>query len=87
MKGLRLLVVGVFLAVSSHVWAEDRQKMVVGIGDIEYKAGGYSQSQAFGDMLVTALVRTRKFKIIERARMDQILREQGMRFPHWSHRR
>lgn len=79
MKALRLLIVGVVLAVSSHVWAEDqKQKMVVGIGDIEYKAGGYSQSEAFGDMLVTALVRTRKFKIIERARMDQILQEQGM---------
>ena len=78
-KAICLFVVGVVLTVSSQVWAqEDRQKMVVGIGDVQYKAAGRSQSDAFGDMLLTALVRTRKFKIIERARMEEIMKEQGM---------
>ena len=80
MKAARLFMVGVLLAVTSQVWAQEdqQQKMVVGIGDIQYKAPGRSQSSAFGDMLLTALVRTRKFKIIERARMEEIMKEQGM---------
>ena len=79
MKAACLFMVGVLLAVTSQVWAqEDRQKMVVGIGDIQYKAAGRSQSDAFGDMLLTALVRTRKFKMIERSRMEEIMKEQGM---------
>lgn len=83
MKAARLFIVGILLAVSSSIFAQEDQdqqrKMVMGIGDIQYKAAGRSQSDAFGDMLLTALVRTRKFKIIERARMDEIMKEQGMR--------
>ena len=57
---------------------DQQRKMVVGIGEIQYKAAGYSQSEAFGDMLLTALVRTRKFKVIERERLEAIYEEQGM---------
>ena len=34
--------------------------MVVGVGNIQWMASGYSQSEAFADMLVTALVQLKK---------------------------
>lgn len=55
----------------------------IGIGNIEYQAPDqYSSAaegtRAFIDMLTTALVKTGKFDVIERQRMESILREQQM---------
>ena len=68
-------------------------KVTIGIGEIEYRAqdssankrlSAYSRTQtredtrAFVDMLTTAFVKTRKFNIIERDRMGEILKEKGL---------
>jgi len=67
-------------------------KVTIAIGDIEYRAkdssenkrytaygkGSREDTRAFVDMLTTALVKTRKFDVIERDRMAEILKEQGL---------
>ena len=67
-------------------------KSVIAVGDIEYRAKDSSENKryraygkgvredtrAFVDMLTTALVKTRKFKVIERDRLDEIFKEQGL---------
>ena len=67
-------------------------KQTIAVGDIEYRAkdsrenkeyrafgkGVREDTRAFTDMLTTALVKTRKFRVIERDRLDQILKEQGL---------
>lgn len=68
------------------------QRIRIGVGDIEYRApdsdrdkaysafgrGVREDTRAFIDMLTTALVKTQKFDVIERDRMEAILQEQGM---------
>ena len=68
------------------------QRIRIGVGDIEYRApdsdrdkrysafgrGVREDTRAFIDMLTTALVKTQKFDVIERDRMEAILAEQGM---------
>ena len=67
-------------------------KVTIAVGDIEYRAKDSSENKryraygrgvredtrAFGDMLTTALVKTRKFNVIERDRLDEIFKEQGL---------
>lgn len=67
-------------------------KVKISIGNIEYRAkdssenkrysaygkGTREDTRAFVDMLTTALVKTRKFEVIERDRMAEILKEQGL---------
>lgn len=68
------------------------QRIRIGVGDIEYRAPDSDRDKAYGafgrgvredtrafiDMLTTALVKTQKFDVIERDRMEAILQEQGM---------
>ncbi len=68
------------------------ERIRIGVGDIEYLApdsdrdkafsafgrGLREDTRAFIDMLTTALVKTQKFRVIERDRMEAILGEQGM---------
>jgi curli biogenesis system outer membrane secretion channel CsgG len=68
------------------------QRIRIGVGNIEYRApdsdrdkrysaygrGAREDTRAFIDMLTTALVKTQKFDVIERDRMEAILQEQGM---------
>ena len=63
--------------------------VTIAIGDIEYRAKDSSENKRYGaygkgsredirafvDMLTTALVKTRKFDVIERDRMAEILKE------------
>ncbi len=61
----------------------DSGRVRIGIGTIEYQAPDPSRraaqdTRAFVDMLTTALVRTGKFDLIERQRMESILQEQQM---------
>jgi len=67
-------------------------KVTIAIGDIQYSAkdssenkrysaygnGSREDTRAFVDMVTTALVKTRKFEVIERNRMAEILKEQGL---------
>ncbi|XZZ60263.1 CsgG/HfaB family protein [Microbulbifer sp. SSSA002] len=84
--GYLLVFMGLF---SGPVFA---QKVTIAIGDIEYRAkdssenkrymaygnGSREDTRAFVDMLTTALVKARKFEVIERDRMAVILKEQGL---------
>ena len=78
------------LIFASPVFSQ--QKATIAVGDIEYRAKdstenkhyrAYGQdpredTRAFVDMLTTALVKTKKFNVIERDRMAVILKEQGL---------
>jgi len=68
------------------------QKATIAVGEIEYKAMDSSEdkqyraygqdprenTRAFVDMVTTALVKTNKFDVMERDRMNAILEEQGL---------
>lgn len=67
-------------------------KKTIAVGDIEYRAkdsrrdkrlraygkGAREDTRAFIDMMTTALVKTRKFRVIERDRLGEIFKEQGL---------
>lgn len=88
-----IVVLFAFGILCSHsVFAEEGGKQTIAIGEIEYRAkdssenkrygaygkGSREDTRAFVDMLTTALVKTRKFNVIERDRMAEILKEQGL---------
>ena len=87
MKKTALLAVAAFLCVAAF-----GQKATIAVGNIEFRAMDSSQNKelrafggetredtrAFGDMLTTALVKTNKLDVIERDRMAEILKEQGL---------
>lgn len=90
MKKWMLRIVVVLLSVNAFAQAD---KFKMGIGDIEYRAElsqadkdrhSYGRrepidnTRAFVDMLTTALSKTRKFDLVERDRMTEILKEQAM---------
>ncbi len=65
----------VFVFAASGVWAQE--KVQVGIGKIESGVYGANPDN-FQTMLETQLIKTNKFTIIERSRIDEILKEQGL---------
>ncbi len=87
-----LKIATVFMAVILFSPLASAERIKIAIGSIEYRAkessenkrlnsygkGVESDTRAFVDMLTTALVKTNKFDVIERDRMDEILAEQGM---------
>lgn len=94
MAGLvALVLLGLFVG-STALAAQNAapERIRIGVGNIEFRApdsdrnkmysafgGGVREdTRAFIDMLTTALVKTQKFDVIERDRMEEILKEQGM---------
>lgn len=92
-KIINILSIMIFLLItiiSMPSFADD--KTTIAIGEIKFRAQDSSENKryraygnapredtrAFADMLTTALVKTRKFNVIERNRMAEILKEQGM---------
>jgi curli biogenesis system outer membrane secretion channel CsgG len=89
MKRMVAILLAFGMLFSNSVFAG---KVTIAIGDIEYRAkdssenkrysaygnGSREDTRAFVDMLTTALVKTRKFDVIERDRMGEILKEQGL---------
>lgn len=89
MKKMVTILLAFGVLFSNLVFAE---KITIAIGDIEYRAkdssenksyraygkGSREDTRAFVDMITTALVKTRKFDVIERNRMAEILKEQGL---------
>jgi len=64
-------------------------KVTIGIGEIKLSTSGNNrharagrrdadETMAFQDMLATALIKTRKFNVIERAQLGQLLNEQAL---------
>jgi curli biogenesis system outer membrane secretion channel CsgG len=92
MNKLMAVILAFGILCSHSVSAEANEKITIAIGEIEYRAkdssenkrygaygkGSREDTRAFVDMLTTALVKTRKFKVIERDRMAEILKEQGL---------
>ncbi len=90
MKNLFMVSAIVTLIFSGSAFPQ--QKATIAVGGIEYRAKdsaenkhyrAYGQdpredTRAFVDMLTTALVKTKKFNVIERDRMTEILKEQGL---------
>ena len=87
---LGVLALSIGLAAAAQDTAPERIR--IGVGNIEYRApdsdqnkiysafgrGVREDTRAFIDMLTTALVKTQKFDVIERDRMEDILKEQAM---------
>lgn len=78
-----LLIVSLILLVSLIVQAnaQDLQalKKRVAVINFEDRAGyGHNVGRGVSDMLVTALVESDKFTVIEREELDEILKEQGL---------
>lgn len=87
-------IISIFILTASMILSGSvcAAKLTVAIGSIEYRAkdttenkryraygkGSREDTRAFVDMLTTALVKTRKFNVIERDRMAEILKEQGL---------
>lgn len=82
---------GILFVADSTSFAQNR--VTIGIGEIinqtrrseadkNRQAWGLNKvdddTRAFQDMLNTALIKTMKFDVIERARLDEILKEQGL---------
>ncbi|WP_170268954.1 CsgG/HfaB family protein [Pseudoalteromonas ruthenica] len=93
MEKVKLVLLGfVYSLVLCTFNAQASNKVTIAIGDIEYRAmdssenkrysaygrGTREDTRAFGDMLTTALVKTRKFNVIERDKVEELLKEQGM---------
>ncbi|PCI64092.1 MAG: hypothetical protein COB37_02730 [Kordiimonadales bacterium] len=65
----------VLVQISFTVHAND--KVTIGIGEITSSIRGVSPD-SFRTMLETQIIKTNKFKVIERARLAEILQEQGL---------
>ena len=86
------LTVFIVSILSSFSAIAEVDKVKIAVGEIEYRAKDSSENKmysaygrgvredtrAFVDMLTTALVKSRKFDVIERDKMSEILKEQGM---------
>ena len=89
MKAKTMLVAVAALLCASAI---GQGKATIAVGEIEYKAMDSSEdkqyraygqdprenTRAFVDMVTTALVKTNKFDVMERDRMNAILEEQGL---------
>jgi curli biogenesis system outer membrane secretion channel CsgG len=82
MKNKSILILFLIFAVSTlHLLAQDMSslKKRVAVVDFEDRAHyGYDIGKGVADMLVTALVESKKFMVIERSELEQVLNEQGL---------
>lgn len=73
-----VLTILCFMALSSSsALAQGANKAIIGIGEITSSIRG-SDTYSFQTMLETQLIKTNKFTIIERNRLAEVLKEQGM---------
>lgn len=75
---VRLILAG--LAALLAAWpaaAQDNNKPIVGIAEMQDLTGG-AQADNFVAMIETAIIGSGKFRIIERARLETLLKEQGL---------
>lgn len=75
-RAIAFVVFSVF-ACLLPIKAGASDKVVIGIGEIKSAVRG-ANARSFQAMLETQLIKTNKFKIIERSRLVEILKEQGM---------
>ena len=79
MKTLVIFFITLFCV--AQIFAQDLSalKKRVAVIEFEDKAGyGHNVGRGVSDMLVTSLVESDKFLVIERAELDEILKEQGL---------
>ncbi|MGB0908587.1 MAG: CsgG/HfaB family protein [Maricaulaceae bacterium] len=70
-------VIFMLFTFSSVAHAQDANKAVIGIGEITSSIRG-ADPYSFQTMLETQLIKTNKFTVIERNRLAEVLKEQGM---------
>src|SRR5882762_4365903 len=68
-------VAAIFSLGVDTIWAQDMA--VIGVGDIQSSIRG-ADPISFQTMIETQLVKTNKFRIIERSRLAEILKEKGL---------
>ena len=74
---MRFVILIVFAFNTSQIFAVEKPQ--IGVGDIVVMGDVPGQAGIdFAAMLTTALVKTRKFSVIERARLEEIFKEQGI---------
>lgn len=66
-----------FMAVITGQALAQSDKVVIGIGEVRSSVRG-ANTDSFQTMLETQLIKTNKFKIIERSRLVEIFKEQGI---------
>ena len=80
-KLLFVFIVFLLFSFSTQLFTQDLSalKKRVAVINFEDRAGyGHNIGRGVADMLVTALVESDKFIVIERAELDEILKEQGL---------
>ncbi len=79
MKLFLTLLLTLSLAVSSIAGDLQGLKKRIAVVDFQDKSGwGHNIGTGLADMLVTELVKTGKFQVIERKELDEVLKEQGL---------
>lgn len=66
-----------FLTLAGISPAPAQEMAVIGVGSMQSSVGG-ADTDAFQAMIETQLVKSNKFKIIERSRLAEILKEKGL---------
>ncbi len=77
----RVLRIGALALVGwfAVLLAPAQQKVTLAVGDFENKTPlPHSEVASFTDMITTAIVKVRKFEVLERDRIAEVLKEQGM---------
>ena len=80
-KRLMILIILSVLLYGINCFSQDMQnlKKRIAVVNFEDRAGyGNNIGQGVSDMLVTSLVESNKFMVIERSELDEILKEQGL---------
>jgi len=80
-KYFLVIVFFILMAFCCQVLAQDLSalKKRIAVINFEDRSGyGHNIGQGVADMLVTSLVESQKFIVIERAELDEILKEQGL---------
>ena len=78
-KKVHLLILFIILFICMQSYAGGGLLKRVAVVNFEDKSGyGHNIGEGIADMLVTSLVESKKFMVIERAELDAILKEQGL---------
>jgi curli biogenesis system outer membrane secretion channel CsgG len=78
-KKVHLMIPFFIIFLSMQIFAQGGLLKRVAVVNFEDKSGyGHNIGEGIADMLVTSLVESKKFMVIERAELDEILKEQGL---------
>ena len=73
-----LFTIGLALVIAMSGMAQDKPSIVVLDFRNKTNTGGYELGRGASDMLTTALFKTKKFEVIERERLNTLIKEQSL---------